>query len=150
MSKVCNVFVYGTLMRGFGNHSLMRGSNFIGVAITNEKYVLLGSGIPYITKEGDSYEMNKDKASRVTGELYQVDESRMPSLDSLEGHPIWYKRELVPVTVINSNGDKFTTDAWIYFNSKESGTVIPDGSYRTYCNEQESWYNEYRKRGINV
>ena len=34
-----NLFVYGTLKRGFGNNYILRNSKFLGSAITEEKFV---------------------------------------------------------------------------------------------------------------
>jgi gamma-glutamylaminecyclotransferase len=115
------VFVYGTLMKGFNNNILLRNSLMIDTATTEEKYTLVASGIPYLLdKSSDTY---------VSGEVYQVDENTLDSLDSLEGHPVWYNRRII--NVISEKGDKIK--AWTYFmGGNPGGTVIESGDYRDY------------------
>lgn len=112
------VFVYGTLKKGFGNNYLLRDSKFIGEATTVEKYALYISGIPFVTKD--------EKISHIQGEVFEVTKETLLKLDSLEGHPNWYKREEIFVTL---NKSKKKLKAWIYFNPTPGGTLEPSGSY---------------------
>jgi len=43
-----------------------------------------------------------------------VDEHGLKMLDRLEGHPIWYKREITPIRMY----DNTIMDCWVYFNEK--------------------------------
>jgi gamma-glutamylcyclotransferase (GGCT)/AIG2-like uncharacterized protein YtfP len=115
------VFVYGTLRKGYGNHRLLEEGNafFIGDAVTEEKYKLTASGIPFVSKS--------EPICQIKGELYNVDGPTLRRLDQLEGHPNFYYREQIPVLV----GDKMVY-AWIYFCDTHSGTVIPSGDYNDY------------------
>lgn len=79
------VLVYGSLKQGYGNHRVMQeaGGELIG------KHTLSGfdmhslGGFPAIVRgEG-----------RVECEVYQVE--NLAPLDRLEGHPTFYKREVV-------------------------------------------------------
>lgn len=97
------VFVYGTLRKGFWNHRLLSKSKFIGKAKTKEKYKLTADDIPYLTDD--------KRICNVIGEVYEVDEQTLESLDHLEGHPIHYQRRQIPV--ILENGTEIT--AWCYF-----------------------------------
>ena len=83
-----NIYVacYGTLRPGFGNNRLLVDSEHIGTGKTIEKYTLRASGIPFVSK---------DPLHSVVVDVYKVDEPTLKNLDSLEGHPEWYKREQI-------------------------------------------------------
>lgn len=120
------VFVYGTLMSGFGNNRLLKNSNLEYYATTEEEYKLVANSIPYLLEdEGSTY---------VRGEVYRVNENTLRNLDSLEGHPNWYVRKIV--NVITDQGDRIR--AWVYFMPEQpSGvSIIESGSYRDYVGEQ--------------
>ena len=72
------VFVYGTLMEGESNHHLLAHAKKIEKrAATNGFLVDTGNGYPALVETGD----------KVTyGEVYQIEESDLPSLDELEGY----------------------------------------------------------------
>lgn len=95
------VFVYGTLKRGnrirgldsFGN------AEFVGSAITTESvYSLYDLGaFPAVTLGGNN---------KIQGEVWQVDDKTMTTLDSIEGYPDFYNRAKVATT---------EGTAWIYY-----------------------------------
>jgi gamma-glutamylcyclotransferase (GGCT)/AIG2-like uncharacterized protein YtfP len=102
-----NVFVYGTLKRGYWNNRLLQDSKFIGEATSVGSYYLASSGIPYAVP--DNYAHDKD-CYPIIGEVWEVDEGVLEDLDMLEGHPDWYKRELRDFTL-----DEYVElKAWIY------------------------------------
>lgn len=113
------MFVYGTLMSGYGNNRLLRNETLIGPAKTIEKYELRARGIPYVNKN--------NPISQIKGEVYEVSPEALPSLDSLEGHPRWYRREKIPVEINNE-----IKEAWIYFNPTPEGELLEDGDFRNY------------------
>ncbi len=87
------VFVYGSLKRGFHNHSRLMGSKFIGEAHTEKASFQMHDlgGFPAVTLEGQS---------KIIGEVFEVTEKRaMISLDMLESHPRWYQRILIPTSL---------------------------------------------------
>ena len=55
----------------------------IGDGVTKNKYALYEAGIPYLVEN--------EQVSKIKGEVYFVDETTFEILDSLEGHPSWYK-----------------------------------------------------------
>jgi len=120
------VFVYGTLMQGFGNNYLLRSSKFLGKAVTAFNYQMYQEGIPYVA------EGVKSKFP-VKGELYEVNEDTLMELDYLEGFNendysgSWYKRKLI--SVIDDNNQ--THKAYIYFN-EPLGSIIADNDYRKF------------------
>lgn len=99
MTGMENVFVYGSLKRGFGNHRVVKNSVFIGPTITKEAYEMVSLGyFPGLTK---------NPVAPICGELYSVDKKTMRDLDRLEGNGSFYNREKVML----NNGTK----AWVYF-----------------------------------
>ena len=107
---VMKVFVYGTLKKGFGNNSLMESAEakFICETTTKKEYYLVSYGIPYVVKETKEYPRSIRKMKgKIKGELYEIPEKNIGIIDDLEGHPNWYRRELVEL----ENGEK----AYLYF-----------------------------------
>jgi gamma-glutamylcyclotransferase (GGCT)/AIG2-like uncharacterized protein YtfP len=92
------IFVYGTLKRGYGNHRLLAGrSVFIGDDAIIGKLFDLGA-FPAATPEGSDL---------IQGETYFVGPKTLRDLDRLEGHPNFYRREVVKT--------RSGVDAWVYF-----------------------------------
>ncbi len=114
------IFVYGTLRKGHRNHRLLENSEFVGYAITKDKYSLFVDGIPYVVKI---------PVSKIKGEVYRIDKHTLEKLDRLEGHPDFYKRERIDV-VINDRIIK----AWIYFYPYPKGKLIESGDFED-CGE---------------
>jgi len=103
-STVREVFVYGTLMSGYGNHKyFLSDADVWGEAVTVEpKYdlVCLG-GFPGVLPGGEC---------AIDGELYTVDDFTMKRLDRLESNGEMYQREIVPVMTQNGG----IVNAWMY------------------------------------
>jgi gamma-glutamylaminecyclotransferase len=116
------LFVYGTLMSGFGNNRLLSESFFVGKAETIGEYSLYASGIPYVYPDKPT--------SKIKGELWEVTPQQLPRIDQLEGHPRWYNRQLIDV-MCNDTLYK----AWLYFMPDADITrleLIKSGDYREY------------------
>jgi len=98
------LFVYGTLKRGWGNHSLIKEADgkFLYKDFTKDKFCLSTVGFPYM------FRCASDCTYRgyVLGEVYLVPKTKIYLIDALEGHPEWYNREIIEL----QNGDK----AWAY------------------------------------
>lgn len=113
--KKQRVFVYGTLKSGMYFHDAYLGgdkSNFVGPAVTTKDYTLYVRGLPFMVRETSD--------TGVKGELYEVDESVLASLDELEGHPIFYKRDIIEVN--DKDGKKVLAWGYLYpkfFKGKE-------------------------------
>lgn len=114
------VFVYGTLKKGFSNHRLLAGSEYLGAAQTVEKYAMYSTGTPIVLKE--------EPVSPIHGELYRVNEATLVALDSLEGHPDWYRREEINIFVDGEQG-RYQETAWLYFSLDKRGVLVPEGKY---------------------
>ncbi|XP_078482267.1 putative gamma-glutamylcyclotransferase CG2811 [Ciona intestinalis] len=84
------VYVYGTLKKGFPNHYLISDAengvaNFLYEANTVEKFALVvGSPfhVPFLLQN-----TNHGKGNVITGELYEVDDKMLKTLDKFENHP---------------------------------------------------------------
>lgn len=99
--------LYGTCKKGFSNNRVLQynGNSFVGAGVTKEKYAMYRSGIPFVIKEAKT---------PIVVDVYEVAPENLPRIDSLEGHPNWYKRELIPV--ILEDGKEL--DCWLYFMTR--------------------------------
>jgi len=73
------IFVYGTLMRGEGNHSLLSNGStqFLGEAVTKRGFTLYDLGaFPGMVKGGNG---------AVIGEIYEVTKATLAHLDYFRG-----------------------------------------------------------------
>jgi gamma-glutamylaminecyclotransferase len=96
------VFVYGSLKKGYFNHSILKDSEFICKAITMDSgydMVSLGS-FPAMVNNG-CYDIH--------GEVYSVNNNTLNYLDALESNGSFYTREKIGVAPTDEN-----TPAWLY------------------------------------
>lgn len=108
------VFVYGTLMRGHGNYSYLKDSRFLG------KGAAQGLALYHVTPFFPG--VVKEKSSTVLGELYEVDNETLKSLDHLESNGYLYQREKFSVLIM----EKGYVDAWVYvWLNGISGCKVP-------------------------
>lgn len=113
------LFVYGTLKRGYGNNRLLTNSEFVGEAVTTEKHALYRNGIPYLKTQ--------ERVSKVYGEVYRVKEGpELNRIDSLEGHPNWYRRTPIEVEV---NDQTLQVETYAYLPDVSGCTLVTDGKY---------------------
>jgi gamma-glutamylcyclotransferase (GGCT)/AIG2-like uncharacterized protein YtfP len=96
MQKVC---VYGTLKKGKYNHPAIKDSKFVGECLL-ENYNMHTLG---------SFPGIKPGKGTVVGEVYEVDDKTLYVLDRIEGHPHFYKREIVKTPL---------GESWVY--------ILPD------------------------
>lgn len=98
------VFVYGSLKRGFGNHGVIRGQEFVGEGETSDnKWDMFSMG---------GYPGVIYGEMKISGEIYEVDEEGMKGLDRLEGNGSFYTREVIETT----HGK-----AWMYVLPERAG-----------------------------
>ena len=99
------VAVYGTLKMGHSNYSHFLGdADYVDMGETMDKYPLQVNGLPYMYDR-------KGKGHHVDVDVFNVTDSELRSLDSLEGHPNFYKRKQIEVNTL-SNG---VIKCWVYF-----------------------------------
>lgn len=105
------VFVYGTLKRGYSNHPLLSGQEFLGEARTARGFALFSLG-----SHPGMVEVAGDKGS-VTGEVWSVDEQCLGRLDALEGTAEgMYRRGAVPLLDPFAG---FVVEAYFYLENLE-------------------------------
>jgi len=112
------VFVYGTLKRGFPNHFFLEGQKRLGGATTADTYALYEDEYPLVSRQ--------ERVSRIRGEVYEVGDTILKRLDTLEDHPAFYRREEVEVDL--DSGERVT--AWLYFFPEPRGRLFPEGDWR--------------------
>ncbi|XP_060077242.1 gamma-glutamylaminecyclotransferase C-like [Ylistrum balloti] len=127
------VFVYGTLQRGQPNSKLFDNTKdghykYLGVGVTVKKYPLVIASmfnIPFMLPVEGS-------GNNIRGEVYEVDERMLEALDGLERHPVFYRREMIPVTC-------------------EDGCVVECGCYLLFDFRKEllelQFYDSYDSNG---
>lgn len=100
MAAVASVrlFVYGSLKRDGLHHDELAGASFLGGACT-------ASGYSLEPQPGGKYlelRFEPGGGGVVRGELFEVDESRLPALDAFEGEA--YQREKIRLSAEHSVG----------------------------------------------
>lgn len=113
------IAAYGTLREGWGNNRVyLTSSKHLGTGKTKDKYTMRAAGIPFVSKE---------PLTNIVVDIYEVNKSTLSKLDSLEGHPDWYKREEVPVKL----GGKLV-NAWLYFNDgHKHAPIVESGDFNS-------------------
>ena len=114
------IAVYGTLKKGFGNHSrYLSNAEFVGSGVTSDKLrMIVGNGLPHLYK-GAHWQ-----GHRVSVEVYRVTPSELRAIDDLEG--VAYKRELTGVHIYGC-GKSYSSKAWVYFANHKAP---PGGEFK--------------------
>ena len=124
------LFVYGTLKKGGSNQRMMGDSIHLGTARLEQGTTLYtNGGFPMMVET-----VHVEDAG-VWGELYEVDEKTLKSLDRFEGHPNHFQRRPVGLTVVNLHrlptcptamqaADKREAQAYFYNRSVEGREQI--------------------------
>ena len=120
------LFVYGSLMTGYGNNRLLQGSRSLGRAFTRDAaFAMCHAGVPFVRAVPPSVGV------RIAGEVFAVtDAAVLAAVDRLEGHPDWYARTEVDVT-LDATGERIR--GGMYVNPLVSdrpgeGLVIDDAA----------------------
>lgn len=119
------VFVYGTLMQGFGNHRLIsgQGGRFVGEAVLAGYEMFSFGGFPGIR-------LTSREDSLVRGEVWEIED--IAPLDYLEGHPRFYLRTSVVVRPrVYATGVELPLTVETYVPTEQYGyPTITSGSWR--------------------
>jgi gamma-glutamylcyclotransferase (GGCT)/AIG2-like uncharacterized protein YtfP len=123
-ARMATLFVYGTLMKDMRNHVYLEKAQFIGGATTKPEFELMSNG---------SIPAMRDGKETVKGELYEVDEPTLQSLDTLEevNSKLYEKREIEidgRKAIAYLGASIFNFDTWEH---------VPNGDYRAMAVEQE-------------
>jgi gamma-glutamylcyclotransferase (GGCT)/AIG2-like uncharacterized protein YtfP len=139
------VFVYGTLMRAGANHAVLDrlDARFVATATTREPRLLVDLG-PYPALLPASRDAQPATA-RVSGEVWELDDSALRELDAFEGYPDLYTRERVALLTDAASDDEAgrELEAFVYVLARRPpaharvissgrydamGTVLPEGA----------------------
>jgi gamma-glutamylaminecyclotransferase len=123
------IFSYGTLKRGFPNHSIMEKikASYISVASTKFKYPLVQAGdwnTPFLLDN-----KNYPNSYNVNGELFEIDKKGIAILDEFEGvGKCYYKRLKLDIYCKTEKGNTISKEAWCYFRYENSANLLMDFS----------------------
>ena len=109
------LFVYGTLKRGFGNNYILRNSEFIGSAVSEDKFVVYDCGFPCAYPDYNG--------KKIKGEIYKLTEEDFIFTDRLESNGYLYNREVQEFIT-----KKGLIKAWIYIIINPYGTLYNSNS----------------------
>jgi gamma-glutamylcyclotransferase (GGCT)/AIG2-like uncharacterized protein YtfP len=130
-------FVYGTLKCGYPNNPMLEGCEFLGEAVTVLTYKAVT--VPAYKMVGTSFPviMPDPSGKPVAGELYTVDDATLARLDQLEREGRSYDRVMIDATVPLSNGERLTTQAFIYVGREDRfGEIFARGPLYEQANER--------------
>lgn len=116
------IAVYGSLLKGFGNHRLIQDSKYIGDGLTKPEYTMVSlGGFPGVIKNGNN---------SIYFQVYELDDETFKRVDRLEGHPAFYKRDIIETEY---------GDVWMYFldESYLEHEKVESGNWLKYKNERE-------------
>jgi len=117
------VFVYGSLLSGEPNHSVLSRARRIGEARTPPRFVLHDLGAFPAMIEGGAH--------AISGEVYEVDEKTLARLDVLEGHPRFYRR--TPIVL----ADGTSAETYLLTRAQVEGRpVVTTASWRAHRKER--------------
>lgn len=134
MSDNVLVAVYGSLREGMSNWSwCLRDYEKIATGKVSNFVMFSCGGFPACVPSDEA----EDK---VVVEVFSVPESHMKGpMDSLEGYPQWYTRELVEV----KTGEQEACEAWLYFwpdvNSGEGLPLVENGDWVEYVKDSSCY-----------
>lgn len=115
------VMVYGSLRKGLHNHYLLEGSESVGTEVITSGYRMVSlGGFPALLRA------TADRETPIVTEVYKVTPQTLLILDSLEGHPDWYKRE----KIVTEHGS-----AWVYVmppGGYDDNRLVPNGDWLDY------------------
>ncbi len=99
------LFVYGILKRGFPLDLEREGCKFLGEA------VLQGANIYHI---GSGVGLRIEDEGKVYGEVFKIPDRLWRWLDSIEGHPYNYRREIAEPILYKQGDAGIPVEAYIY------------------------------------
>lgn len=121
------VFVYGSLLRGFHNHPLLKGAKFRGEAVSRPLYTMMDLGsFPCISHGGNT---------PIHGEVWEVTIPQRNQLDRLEGHPRFYERSYIHL--LGEPFRRWHVEAWFLDRTLDVVPLIPSGDWRAHCNHKK-------------
>jgi gamma-glutamylcyclotransferase (GGCT)/AIG2-like uncharacterized protein YtfP len=102
------VFVYGTLKRGYANHRVMLRADgkYLGEAVVSGYACINTPWYPYAIKQANA---------KIKGEVFELENENIVHLDTLEGYPSHYDRDIIKTKY---------GDCWIYYSKDDFSKEI--------------------------
>lgn len=115
--------VYGSLRAGLGNHRVIENAPRLSDGVISNQFRMVGlGGFPGLLKAGND-------STSIVVEVYEVNSvPQANSLDSLEGYPNFYNREIV----LLDDG----RECWVYFledSRYQSSKPVDSGDWYLEC-----------------
>ncbi|WP_096188768.1 gamma-glutamylcyclotransferase [Evansella halocellulosilytica] len=122
------LFVYGTLRKHCTNHHFLKGATLVAEqARTKGELYDTESGYPALRFNGHE---------NVYGELYEVDDILLASIDMLEGYEQWRDENLYERTISSIRSDRGDYKAIVYYMSEKNDEMlrnkIDSGDWKRY------------------
>jgi len=132
-----DVFVYGTLKRGYGNHHHLEKATFLGDAHVRGVLIQLGA-FPGLLIEENGW--------RIKGEVWRINiHKELPTIDRLEGVPTLYQRKEVET-------EEFGTVQTYEYNIRPSMSreyrCIPGGVWTGAHTHTAAWAGMFGKAHV--
>ena len=114
--------VYGSLREGMHNNGMLEDAELLGEATVLEGFSMVSlCSFPAVLPADDAL------STLICIEVYRVSDSCLKVLDSMEGHPEWYKREKIVTPWKN---------AWMYVMPEDAGyndhNPVDDGDWPSF------------------
>jgi len=133
------LFVYGSLKKGFDNHTILKKANYISKAQTIDKFAMYkeeNRNYPYIVK-------NEIIGQSIEGELYQITrEDVLKKIDEFEDAPKYFKHENI---WIKTRSQKIKATTYVLSNSKSSLNQKPLKCWRENNIKIDMNFDDYYK-----
>lgn len=125
------VAVYGSLRKGFGNHGRLLGAPLVGQTTTTQPYSMYSlGGFPMVQLEGE-------KISPITVEIYDCNAEQLRSLDMLEG----YRADSQSNFYNRSEVETGLGTALIYhIEGREGRELVESGDWKEYCDKRRNHF----------
>lgn len=133
-----NVFVYGTLKEGFGNHRLLQGCRLVSrFAELHGPFRMVSlQAFPGIIRDKKTHGI-------IYGEVYEVDEEVLHSLDILEGHPNFYTRTEYIINYADQDGIQDVASVYILPYQKYKGhTPVENNKWKESDEEYQARFEK--------
>lgn len=118
------VFVYGTLRKHERNHDLLKDARLISEqAWTEGELFDTGKGYPM---------MKPSQGQKVYGEIYEVSNVQLSSLDILEDFQVGRNNNLYDRVIQTIHTDVGSFQAYVYISEKVDDDSIPYGDWKVY------------------
>lgn len=120
------VFVYGTLKQGFSRNSALQNQRFLGIASSKPDYGMYNFGnFPALVDKTLAEQSNVAANSTIYGELYEIDNQCLSTLDKIEGVDAGlFRRDTICLDTINLSCLPLSKNTWSQIESKIASVYL--------------------------